>query len=57
MTVATKEKASAQEVAAAWDEYLESTRGQDPARYTEVESWAWSRLKARLRELGVKVHG
>ncbi|MDX6515101.1 MAG: hypothetical protein QOH73_767, partial [Gaiellaceae bacterium] len=29
----------------------EATRGQGDARYGEVEPWAWSRLRQRLRAL------
>jgi hypothetical protein len=39
------------EEADAWLEYLEATRGQSPARYDEVEPWAWSRLTQRLRAI------
>jgi hypothetical protein len=39
------------EEADAWFEYLEATRGQSPARYAEVEPWAWSRLAQRLRAI------
>src|SRR3954452_9184086 len=39
------------EEADAWFEYLEATRGQGEARYAEVEPWAWSRLRQRLRAL------
>jgi hypothetical protein len=37
------------EEADAWFEYLEATRGQTDARYREIEPWAWSRLRQRLR--------
>ena len=39
------------EEADAWFEYLEATRGQGEVRYGEVEPWAWSRLRQRLRAL------
>lgn len=35
----------------AWYEYLETTQGQAPARYREVETWAWARLQQRLRAI------
>ena len=38
------------EEADAWFEYLEATRWHAAAgRYDEVEPWAWSRLRQRLR--------
>jgi hypothetical protein len=37
------------EEADAWFEYLEATREQTPARYGEIEPWAWARLSQRLR--------
>jgi len=39
------------EEADAWFEYLEATRNQSPARYREVEPWAWARLNQRLRAI------
>ena len=39
------------EEADAWFEYLEATRGQTAVRYQELEPWAWSRLRQRLRAL------
>jgi hypothetical protein len=33
----------------AWNEYLAEVRTTDPARYDEVEPWAWCRLQAKLR--------
>jgi hypothetical protein len=39
------------EEADSWFEYLDATRGQTPARYLEVEPWAWSRLRQRLRAI------
>ena len=39
------------EEADAWFEYLEAIRGQGETRYAEVEPWAWSRLRQRLRAL------
>jgi hypothetical protein len=39
------------EEADAWFEYLEATRGQGEQRYGEIEPWAWSRLRQRLRAL------
>jgi hypothetical protein len=39
------------EEADAWFEYLETTRGQAESRYSEIEPWAWSRLRQRLRAL------
>jgi hypothetical protein len=39
------------EEADAWFEYLETTRGQSPARYVEIEPWAWARLAQRLRAI------
>jgi hypothetical protein len=44
----------ARDEAAAWDEYLEATRGQQGARYAEVESWAWARLEQRLRAVAAR---
>jgi hypothetical protein len=35
----------------AWFEYLDATRGQTPARYGEIEPWAWARLSQRLRAI------
>ncbi len=35
----------------AWLEYLERTRDQPPARYREVEPWAWARLSQRLKTI------
>jgi len=41
-----------QEESEAWDEYLEATRHRDSGfGYEELEDWAWSRLRERLREL------
>lgn len=42
---------------AAWDEYLEATRGQEKARYEEVEPWAWTRLLRKLQQAGVRLDG
>ena len=42
------------EEADAWFEYLETTRGQTPSRYKEVEPWAWARLAQRLRAVRTK---
>jgi hypothetical protein len=39
------------EEADAWFEYLEATRGQTALRYTEIEPWAWARLRQRLRAI------
>jgi hypothetical protein len=39
------------EEADAWFEYLEATRSQTPARYQELEPWAWARLSQRLRAI------
>ena len=39
------------EEADAWFEYLEATRGQSATRYSEVEPWAWARLRQRLRAI------
>jgi hypothetical protein len=39
------------EEADAWFEYLEATRTQMHARYQEIEPWAWSRLRQRLRAI------
>jgi hypothetical protein len=39
------------EEADAWFEYLETTRGQSPTRYKEIEPWAWARLTQRLRAI------
>ena len=39
------------EEADAWFEYLEATRSQTEARYQEIEPWAWSRLRQRLRTI------
>jgi hypothetical protein len=42
------------EEADAWFEYLESTRGQTALRYSEIEPWAWARLRQRLRAIGAR---
>ena len=39
------------EEADAWFEYLEATRSQSEPRYQEIEPWAWSRLRQRLRAI------
>ena len=39
------------EEADAWFEYLEATRSQSPARYGELEPWAWARLMQRVRAI------
>jgi hypothetical protein len=39
------------EEADAWFEYLEATRAQSEGRYQEIEPWAWSRLRQRLRAI------
>ena len=39
------------EEADAWFEYLEATRAQTEVRYQEIEPWAWSRLRQRLRAI------
>ena len=39
------------EEADAWFEYLDATRGQAGVRYLEIEPWAWSRLRQRLRAI------
>jgi hypothetical protein len=39
------------EEADAWFEYLVTTRTQSPARYLEIEPWAWARLSQRLRAI------
>jgi hypothetical protein len=39
------------EEADAWFEYLEATRAQTHGRYQEIEPWAWSRLRQRLRAI------
>src|ERR671933_1657602 len=39
------------EEADAWFEYLEATRGQSALRYSEIEPWAWARLRQRLRAI------
>ena len=39
------------EEADAWFEYLETTRSQTAIRYGEIEPWAWSRLRQRLRAI------
>lgn len=38
----------------AWDEYLAATRDQPPARYGEVEPWAWKRLQNRLHAIRLR---
>ena len=43
-----------QEEAQAWVEYLDATRGQDGARYADVETWAWARLEQRLRAIAAR---
>ena len=35
----------------AWFEYLDAIRGQSSARYEEVEPWAWTRLRRRLKAI------
>ena len=35
----------------AWRRYLAELRGVEPARYDEVEPWAWERLQTKLRSL------
>lgn len=40
------------EEAAAWDAYLETTRGA--RRYETLEPWAWSRLQQRLRAIDAR---
>ena len=42
------------EEADAWFEYLEATRGQTAHRYSELEPWAWARLRQRLRALATR---
>ena len=42
------------EEADAWFEYLEATRGETPLRYEEIEPWAWSQLRQRLRAIDVR---
>jgi len=37
------------EEADAWLEYLAATREADASQYTDVEFWAWARLRRRLR--------
>ena len=39
------------EEADAWFEYLDATRAQLDNRYREIEPWAWSRLRQRLRAI------
>jgi len=39
------------EVADAWFEYLDATRGQSGHRYVEVEPWAWERLTRRRQAI------
>lgn len=39
------------EVLDAWFEYLAATHDQPTARYEEVEPWAWTRLRNRLRAI------
>ena len=39
------------EEADAWFEYLDATRGELHTRYREIEPWAWSRLRQRLRAI------
>ena len=43
------------EEADAWFEYLEAVREEGrTARYDEIESWAWARLRQRLRLVETK---
>ncbi len=42
------------EEADAWFEYLEATRSQTETRYQEIEPWAWSRLRQRLRAIDAR---
>ena len=43
------------EEADAWFEYLEAVREEaQTARYDEIESWAWARLRQRLRAVDAK---
>jgi len=32
-------------------DYLDATRGQSATRYSELEPWAWARLRQRLRAI------
>jgi hypothetical protein len=46
----SEHEALAIEEADAWFEYLEVTRAEiSSGRYNEIEPWAWSRLRQRLR--------
>ena len=42
------------EEADAWFEYLEAIRGQTEAQYQEIEPWAWTRLRQRLRAVALR---
>ncbi len=42
------------EEADAWFEYLEDTKNLRGNEYEEKETWAWARLKKRLREVSVR---
>jgi hypothetical protein len=42
------------DLADAWREYLEETRGLEPGRYDEVEAHAWVRLQQKLRKLRLR---
>lgn len=43
----------ATEEAQAWSEYLEATQSVD-GDYTEVEPWAWARLRQRLQSIDAR---
>lgn len=51
MKLTTKLEMLSIEEADAWFEYLESTRGQTPKRYWEIEPWAWAHLNKRLDDV------
>lgn len=40
--------------AQAWAEYLQLTREQAPARYREIEPWAWTRLCSRIKAIELR---
>lgn len=51
MAGASKAEPLADEISAAWDEYLKATRATEPDRYREVEPWAWTRLQNTLAKI------
>lgn len=48
MTATRPRQLESAEVRDAWAQYLADTHDVEPARYAEVERWAWSRLREKL---------